>query len=637
MKILIHSNAPTVKTGYGVQCGLLADRLAADGHTVAVSATFGQAQGMGTWMSPSGHAIPVYWAGYSTSGDDIIHGHVEHFFQGDTRGGWVIPLIDIWSMRNPLMSEWNVAAWAPVDHDPVPPMVIDFFKRTNATPIAMSKHGLEQFRIAGLDATYAPLAVDTNDYKPTFEVAIGDKTVSARELFKLHPNAFVVGMVAMNKDPNDRKGFGEALQAFAQFHALRPHAVLFIHSENYGLAGGVNIPEIAADLGIPSSALVFADQYAYRAGFPADMMAAAYTAMDVLLAPSAGEGFCVPLIEAQACGVPVIASSFTAQPELVGAGWTVDGQLWWDQASHSWYQRPFVHEIVDRLEQAYAADLDAMQGQAIAFAAGYDADVVFDTYWRPLLAALPSDEPAADKTPMTDVAVFVPAMKRPQNVAALVESFDASNDGTATLYFVCDADDVEQVAAVTGSSATLIISDRGTSFASKVNDAYAKTSQSFIFVAGDDVEFTPGWLDAPRALSDRFDVIGTNDSEEGRVRNPKVARGTHSDHFFMRRAYIEAEGGSLEGPGVPLAEAYYHFFTDVETIQMAKARGVFSPCLTSRVIHHHPGYDGREDLRLADSTYMRATEFSEMDTIAFRRRASLIDQHKVVRRDIWST
>jgi hypothetical protein len=342
------------------------------------------------------------------------------------------------------------------------------------------------------------------------------------------------------------------------------------------------------------------------------------------------------LIEAQACGVPVIASSFTAQPELVGAGWTVDGQLWWDQASHSWYQRPFVREIVDRLEQAYAADLEGMQEQAIAFAAGYDADVVFDTYWRPLLAALPSDEPVADKTPMTDVAVFVPAMKRPQNVAALVESFDASNDGTATLYFVCDADDVEQVAAVADSSATLIISDRGTSFASKVNDAYAKTSQSFIFVAGDDVEFTPGWLDAPRALSDRFDVIGTNDSEEGRVRNPKVARGTHSDHFFMRRDYIEVAGGSLEGPGFPLAEAYYHFFTDVETIQLAKARGVFSPCLTSRVIHHHPGYDGREDLRLADSTYMRATEFSEMDTIAFRRRAGLIDQHTVVRRDIWS-
>jgi glycosyltransferase involved in cell wall biosynthesis len=66
---------------------------------------------------------------------------------------------------------------------------------------------------------------------------------------------------------------------------------------------------------------VWVDQYAYRLGAPAEVMAATYSAMDVLLAPSHGEGFCVPLIEAQACGTPVIATDFSAQPELVGAGW----------------------------------------------------------------------------------------------------------------------------------------------------------------------------------------------------------------------------------------------------------------------------------------------------------------------------
>jgi hypothetical protein len=71
-------------------------------------------------------------------------------------------------------------------------------------------------------------------------------------------------------------------------------------------------------------------------------------------------------------------------------------------------------------------------------------------------------------------------------------------------------------------------------------------------------------------------------------------------------------------------------------IQLAKARGVFTPCLESVVIHHHPGYDGREDLRANDPTYMKAVEFSEMDEIAFRRRAPLIEQHQTVRKDIWS-
>ena len=157
-----------------------------------------------------------------------------------------------------------------------------------------------------------------------------------------------------------------------------------------------------------------------------------------------------------------------------------------------------------------------------------------------------------------------------------------------------------------------------------------------MFLCGDDVEFTTGWIQAARAVSDRYDVIGTNDPEKGRIRNPKVAAGKHADHFFVRRSYVEEEGSTLEGPGILLFEGYYHFFGDVELIQLAKARGVFTPCLDSVVIHHHPGYDGREDLRNQDAAYMKAVEFSEMDQTAFRRRAHLIDQHRVVKKDIWS-
>jgi hypothetical protein len=157
-----------------------------------------------------------------------------------------------------------------------------------------------------------------------------------------------------------------------------------------------------------------------------------------------------------------------------------------------------------------------------------------------------------------------------------------------------------------------------------------------VFLAGDDVEFAPGWIQAARELSDRYDVIGTNDSEAGRVRNPRVAAGKHADHFFVRRSYVEEHGASLEGPGILLFEGYYHFYVDMELIQLAKARGVWTPCLDSVVIHHHPGYDGREDLREADKAYMKAVEFSEMDKIAFSRRADLIGQHNATKKDIWS-
>lgn len=639
MKIAILSNGPEVKTGYGVQVAMLVDRLCEDGHTVAVFSTYGHlsSQGIGKWTTPHGKTIPIYPSRFDAAGNDVLIAHCRQFFAAEE--GILIPLLDVWSLSKRAVAElanMNVAAWAPVDHDPVPDMVLEFFRWSKATCVAMSRFGEAEFRNAGLNPTYIPLAVDTKVYQPTFAAMVENKLVSAREFLNVPETAFCVGMVGMNKDPNDRKSFAEAMQAFAIFQKDHPDAILHVHSERHAHAGGIDLVELGIALGIPDHALRFTNQYAYMVGMPPQLMALVYTALDVLLAPSAGEGFCVPLVEAQACGVPVIASDFTAQPELVGAGWTVGGQRWWDAASRSWYQRPNVAEIVAALEQAYNSDLEAMQTKAVEFAQAYDIDRVYDECWRPFIADC-DPLPEATRPPMDQVAVIVPALNRPGNVPRLFESFKAHGGG-ASLFYVCDADDTDQIAAVKAAGASWVPAHRGTSFACKVNSAYETLGESFdwIFVCGDDVEFTEGWLNKPRELSPRYDVIGSNDSEPGRVRNPKVAAGKHADHFFIRRAYIDNPGSSLEGPGVAFAEAYYHWYGDLEVIQLAKARGVFTPCLESVVIHHHPGYDGDETARETDPTYMKAVEFSEMDKIAFGRRAGLIEQHKIVKKDIWA-
>ena len=633
MKLLIHSNGPEAKTGYGVQTQLLVDRLVADGHDVAVSATYGQpaGTGMGSYVTPSGVKVPVYPSWFLTSGDDVIGAHAKHFFGADE--GWIIPLIDVWSLQSPNLAAFNVAAWAPVDHEPVPQMVLKFFERSGARCIAMSRHGEYEFKVEGLDPAYIPLSADTKQYKPTPTAVVGGRTVTGRQFLEIPEDAFLVGMVGMNKDPNDRKGFSPAFQAFAQFHQRHPNSILHVHTEKSGTGGGLNLPELARFCGIPDKAIRFTNQYAYMIGFPPNLMALMYSAFDVLLQPSAGEGFGVPLIEAQACGIPVITTNFTAQGELVGAGWRVGGERWWDEASRSWYIRASIPQLVDALEAAKAEGASAQEARA--FALGYDADHVYDTYWRPYLATLDT-RPPADKPKMVDVAVLVPAMQRPQNVQRLVESFRKCNDGHAWLYYILDEDDTEQIAAVEAAGVTWFPAKRGTTFAAKINEGYLRTAEDFVFLCGDDVEFTPGWIQAARELSDRYDVIGTNDSEPGRVRNPKVAAGKHADHFFVRRSYVDDEGATLEGPGILLFEGYTHFFGDVELIQLGKARGVWTPCLASVVIHHHPGYDGREDLRQADKAYMKAVEWSEMDKIAFTRRAGLIDQHNVTKKDIWS-
>ncbi len=607
MKFILHGNAPWVPSGYGVEIAQLADRLTAAGHDVAVSSTFGQQGGAGTW-----HGMNVYPNGWEANGNDSLHLHATHHFGGNELGGWIITLLDVWALVTPMLTEFNVAAWCPVDHLPVPPDVVKFFHRTGAVPVAMSRFGEQQLIDAGLDPVYVPLAVDTKVYKPTHTVTVNGVERTARDLLDIPEDAFVVGMVAMNKGwARDRKGFNEAFRAFGLFWRNHPEAVLYVHAEKWGEGTeGIRLPELAAHAAVPVHAIRWVDQYAYRLGVPGEMMAATYTTMDVLLAPSHGEGFCLPLIEAQACGTPVIVNNFSSQPELIGAGWAVAGQLEWDPAQHASYVCPFTDEIVARLEDAFAADRQVMAGQAVAFAQRYDADVVFETYWRPFLATLEPAPLPEPKEVMGDVAVIVP-LKRVANLPRLQESFTASNDGTARLVIV-DDDECD-----------------GT-FAQKVNAGFARTNESFVLLVGDDVEFTPGYLDAARNLSDRYDVIGTNDTNNG-VRNPDVAAGRHADHFFLRRSYVTEQGACLDGPGVLAPTAYRHWYTDKEIIGLAKARGVFTPCLDSVVVHHHPGYEGDEQARQADPVYMRAVEFADADAKTFRSRLPLIEQHRVSR------
>jgi glycosyltransferase involved in cell wall biosynthesis len=643
VKFLIHSNGPNTKTGYGVQVAQLAEHLHDAGHDVAISATFGQQGSTGSWKpanprNPEGWAkgIRVYQVGWALNGIDIVHNHALHWFGGEPLSGWIIVHGDVWSLaENPLLQDFNVLGWAPVDHFPVPQGVLEFFDNSKALPVAMSRFGERAFRMHGLDPVYVPLSVDTTVYKPTPTIEHGAHgTITGRELIGVRDESFVVGMVAMNKDPDDRKGFNEAFAGFAGFYRERSDAVLYVHSDKNGMGASFNLEELASKHGIPPHAIRFPDTYTYQMGWTAEMMAAAYTAFDVLLAPSHGEGFCVPLVEAQACGTPVIASDFSAQAELVGCGWKIPGQQLYDVAQASFYLMPFIHGIQDALEQSYTADLETLGKDAVEFAKAYDTDAVFASTWLPLLEQMTAD-PALlelDRDQPFEVDVIVPAMRR-ENLDRLIQTFTVTRDLKSKIILVTD-DDIPP-----GSVETLyegVIDHIGTgkvhtSYAEKVNVGFAHSSAPWVLLVGDDVEFHLGWYEAAKVYSERFDVIGTNDSLPGRVRNSKVASGDHADHFFVRRAYVDRYGACLDGPGVLAPTVYNHWFVDEEIIGLADARGVFTPCLEAVVEHHHPGYEGREDLREADPTYMRAVVHSGDDEKLWESRRPLVEMQRQTR------
>jgi glycosyltransferase involved in cell wall biosynthesis len=180
-----------------------------------------------------------------------------------------------------------------------------------------------------------------------------------------------------------RKAWGENLLAFSMFAKRHPEALLYLHTEARPQYG-IDLVALVEAAGIPSSQVQFAEQYQHRMGVPDATMAQIYTRTDVLLSATAGEGFGLPVLEAQACGTPVIVSNFSAQPELVGDGWVVDVQPQWNPTQLGWFCTPIVQSITEALEDAFSRG-GGHSEEALTFAKGYGADRVFDERWVPLL------------------------------------------------------------------------------------------------------------------------------------------------------------------------------------------------------------------------------------------------------------
>lgn len=370
-KLIWHSNAPFASTGYAQQTALFLPRLK-DRYDLVCSAFWGVEGGIIPW-----NGIPVCPGIGGTYGNDTIHDHANVHFAGDLRNGLVFTLMDVWVLEPAVWRQLNTACWVPVDHEPAPPPIVEFFANSGSVPIAMSRFG--ERMLEELDPLYCPHAIDTTVYRP-FD------TVEAREATKMPQDAFIVGMVAANKGNPSRKCFAEAFRAFKVLHDRHPEARLYLHTEATGKFDGVNLPVLMDAVGLDKDVVFFCDQYrAIHYPFKADTMAHIFSSLDVLLMPSAGEGFGVPAIEAQACGVPVIASDFSAQPELVGAGWLVSGRTHYTPLK-AFQFRPDIEDIVEALEGAYReARSPVMAEKARGFAVGYDVETVLYEHMLPAL------------------------------------------------------------------------------------------------------------------------------------------------------------------------------------------------------------------------------------------------------------
>lgn len=321
----------------------------------------------------------------------------------------MITLFDIWIGDSPLFNgerDWfskihpHWCPYFPVDHYPIPIPILNQAQKAYHC-IAMSKFGLKELRNNHIDASYIPHGVETKVFTPIEDNTIPRKWLidtagiplfSGSEVEKWDHDNFIIGKVAANKDTS-RKGFDREMAAFRIFLDQNPDAKkdarLYWHTDPR-FPGGYHLDHYAHLMDIDRYIKKTHPFYLYG-GVSEPNMAKMYQSFNLFTNVSRAEGFGIPIIEAQSCGVPAVVNNSTSMPELVsGHGWVCKPKTWETTALLSSTFIPDEYEIAKVYSEAYN-NPDQLKSYGVAsrdFAEQYDWDNVIVPQWLQLIEKL---------------------------------------------------------------------------------------------------------------------------------------------------------------------------------------------------------------------------------------------------------
>jgi len=382
--VSLASNSPG-PTGYGVQAEYLVRYMKRHRMNVGILSNYGQEGSVGEYRTDFG-VVPHYPRGVAPYSQDVLTPWHEHHRRSapDLKHA-IMTLYDVW-VYNGWKDEVPVISWVPLDHVTLPPGVAQFLRRENVTPVAMAPHGKRQLDNADINSVYIPHAVNTKVFQKTPKIMGPDGMMPTRELLGVSDDTFLVAMVAANKANSilHRKSYDVNFMSFSAHLQSHPDSHLYVHADPAPNVGGFDLGVLARVCGIPPEKITFANRDKYRVGYSQAELAALYSAADVLLAPSYGEGFGVPTVEAQACGTRVIGSGWAATADLVAEdGWLVEGQPHWDHPQSAFFQVPLLASVVSAL--ALADKERGFSAVSRKFALDFDEEKVWADYWLPFL------------------------------------------------------------------------------------------------------------------------------------------------------------------------------------------------------------------------------------------------------------
>jgi glycosyltransferase involved in cell wall biosynthesis len=384
MRILWHSVAPWIASGYGKATREICRRLPKYGYQPIISAYYGADPG---GIPP--YPIPVL---PSKEGKLGVISAAKYSKQFNVDVG--ILFTDFWAFDDFPRSIPGATLYSPMDCVSYSEETMELVKQYHKiiSLCRWQQKWLKQQNIVS-DCIYH--GVDLDIFKPLNKSEVRTKFGIPDK------DVFVFGTVAGNHDQEDRKSHARSMKAMRYFLDENPDVkdIIWVYHTVPNDPKGMPLISIAHKLRLEHT-IKFMDPTINSIMLTEQNLAELMNCFDVHLLCSKREGFGMPILETQACGVPNICHNSSSMTELIqGHGWLCrsvgEGLNLETTPINSETASPDVYDIARCIENAYfnPKRLEKYSEESKNFATSFSWDSIVEKNWVPVLERMIEKEP----------------------------------------------------------------------------------------------------------------------------------------------------------------------------------------------------------------------------------------------------
>ena len=169
----------------------------------------------------------------------------------------------------------------------------------------ISQFGENICKLAGIKSKHIPIPINLNAWR----LRTNDEHLQIKEALGFKDKY----LFFMNGDGNERKNISALYEAFKIVLEKEPKAHLMLLTRKNSPAGW-RLDDLADQLEVTKNITVI------DRGLNKEEVRKLYVAADIYIKPSKAEGCCLPILEAMAVGVPIVATNCTALSEHISDG-----------------------------------------------------------------------------------------------------------------------------------------------------------------------------------------------------------------------------------------------------------------------------------------------------------------------------